>query len=471
MKRVLWISLVVFLVLLMGLSACATPTPETITIVETVEKIVEKEGETVTVIETVETIVTATPEPTASPYDENAPIEVWVDAARMPQVEAWRAAHPDKSNLVNVTQADRGQMANQILLWNNIGEGWPDVVFGEPRFAALWSDAAHDYVADLSLWVPQEIIDNYGANLSECYYAGRLICLRHDLAQMVLWYDQAVLDEIGVEIPTTWEEFLAIAQDLEANYPRGEYVMGTVTQSSEWLFRSSECPMVYEQDLGHLTVFDPADPNCVRAANMLDALWDAGVLLANHSGGDIVQKFGTKVAFVPDASWYGQHVMFPNYPEDLKAAGHVGAAELPKFAAQEINYTGAWGGSAWVMSKHTKNPQLASEVLIWLATGPWHETDATTFPAYPPANKIWGQKLATDPFYVEDPFPVMEDMAGKMWTGITQGRMYVNWWNAYSELVANPLVAGETTALDALPALHDRLVELAGPAGFEVVEP
>jgi hypothetical protein len=33
------------------------------------------------------------------------------------------------------------------------------------------------------------------------------------------------------------------------------------------------------------------------------------------------------------------------------------------------------------------------------------------------------------------------------------------------------LVAGETTALDALPALHDRLVELAGPAGFEVVEP
>jgi peptide/nickel transport system substrate-binding protein len=49
----------------MVLSACATPTPEVITIVETVEKIVEKEGETVTVVETVEKVVTATPEPAA----------------------------------------------------------------------------------------------------------------------------------------------------------------------------------------------------------------------------------------------------------------------------------------------------------------------------------------------------------------------------------------------------------------------
>ncbi|MGC9397336.1 MAG: ABC transporter substrate-binding protein [Anaerolineae bacterium] len=49
----------------MVLSACATPTPEVITIVETVEKVVEKEGETVTVIETVEKVVTATPEPAA----------------------------------------------------------------------------------------------------------------------------------------------------------------------------------------------------------------------------------------------------------------------------------------------------------------------------------------------------------------------------------------------------------------------
>jgi len=45
----------------MVLAACTTPTPEVI--VETVEKIVEKEGEPVTVVETKEVVVTATPEP------------------------------------------------------------------------------------------------------------------------------------------------------------------------------------------------------------------------------------------------------------------------------------------------------------------------------------------------------------------------------------------------------------------------
>ena len=473
MKRVLWISISVLLVALVTLSACgpqATPTPEVITIVETVEKVVEVEGETVTIVETVESIVTATPEPTASPYDENATIEVWVDAARMPEAEAWVAAHPDKANLVNITQADRGQMANQILLWNNIGEGWPDVVFGEPRFVALWADAAHDWAADLSPWVPQEIIDNYGENLNQCKYDGRLTCLRHDLAQIGLWYDQVVLDELGIGIPETMEEFLALAQQVAEEHPGEGYVMGSVATAVEFLFRASQCPIQYEVDLGHVQIFDPADPRCIRAAEMLDALWATGTLLASPYSGEMYEAFGTKVAFVPHASWYGQHVMYPNYPEELQAAGQVGYAKLPRFEDVDKNWTGAWGGSAWSMSRHTKNPQLAIEVLIWMAAGPWHGTDATTYPAYPPENKIWAEALATDPFYVEDPFPVMEEMAPLISLDVTHGRLYNPSWGAFTELVLNPMIAGDTTAVDALPAWSQRLVDLAGPAGFEVVD-
>ncbi|MFN2109648.1 MAG: hypothetical protein ACK2UI_08310, partial [Anaerolineae bacterium] len=62
-KRLLWSTAGLLIVASMVLTACATPTPEVITVVETVEKVVEKEGETVTVVETVEKIVTATPEP------------------------------------------------------------------------------------------------------------------------------------------------------------------------------------------------------------------------------------------------------------------------------------------------------------------------------------------------------------------------------------------------------------------------
>jgi len=62
-KKLMWLVAGLLIVASMVLAACTTPTPEVITIVETVEKIVEKEGETVTVIETKEVVVTATPEP------------------------------------------------------------------------------------------------------------------------------------------------------------------------------------------------------------------------------------------------------------------------------------------------------------------------------------------------------------------------------------------------------------------------
>jgi multiple sugar transport system substrate-binding protein len=463
------------------LAACQ---PRTVVVKEPVTRVVEVEKEVTRIVaatpvveKVVETrivaqtvVVTATPAPTVDPYDDRAPIEVWVDAARLPQLDAWREAYPDQAGLVQVTEVDRAKIADRILFWNNVGEGWPDVVFAGPHDAALWSDAAHAFTADLSDWVPAEVVEAYGDNLFECWYAGRLVCLRHDLAQMVLWYDQAVVDELGVDLPTTWEEFGDVAEHIQANFPDEGYVLGSVTGSNEWLFRAGECPMVYEEDPGHIRIFDPEDPNCVRAAELLDRLWELGVLLPSPYGPEIVGKLGHRVALLPHASWYGQHVIRPNYPEDLQAAGRVGAALLPKWVDQGQRWTGAWGGGGWVMSRYTSNPRLASELIVWLSTGPWHETDATIFPAYPPAHKVWGQALAGDSFYVEDPYPVLEEMAPRIWPGISEGRMYLFWWSEYDAVVAEPLVRGERTVVESLPLLRERLVELAGPAGFEVLE-
>ncbi|HOU13627.1 MAG TPA: ABC transporter substrate-binding protein [Anaerolineae bacterium] len=62
-KKLLWVMAGLLIVASVVLAACTTPTPEVIKVVETVEKIVEKEGEKVTVVETKEVVVTATPEP------------------------------------------------------------------------------------------------------------------------------------------------------------------------------------------------------------------------------------------------------------------------------------------------------------------------------------------------------------------------------------------------------------------------
>ncbi|MFN8455874.1 MAG: hypothetical protein U0401_14615 [Anaerolineae bacterium] len=46
---------------------------------------------------------------TRSPYDENAPITVWIDADASPAFDAYVAAHPDKANLLKAVTVDREQ--------------------------------------------------------------------------------------------------------------------------------------------------------------------------------------------------------------------------------------------------------------------------------------------------------------------------------------------------------------------------
>ena len=39
-------------------------------------------------------VITVTPEPTENPYDENAPITVWIDQDRQPYIDAYKKANP-----------------------------------------------------------------------------------------------------------------------------------------------------------------------------------------------------------------------------------------------------------------------------------------------------------------------------------------------------------------------------------------
>ena len=76
-------------------------------------------------------VVTATPEATANPYDDNAKITVWIDAARKPMADLWVTTHADQASLVSFEIVDRAQFPSKVLLFNNTGSGWPDAVFAQ----------------------------------------------------------------------------------------------------------------------------------------------------------------------------------------------------------------------------------------------------------------------------------------------------------------------------------------------------
>lgn len=454
MNRKIWAIASASVVLL---SACAGQAPAA----PAAEKIVEKE---------VEKVVTATPEATANPYDANAPIVVWIDETRKATVDAFKKKYPEKAALIKEELVDRGQFPAKVLLFNNTGKGWPDVVFAEPEIVSRVSDASRDFPLDLNPWLRgKNVIENFApGSLEPCTFGGKLFCLRNDLAQNITYYNKPLMDQFGYKVPTTWEEFVTLGEAVAKDHPG--YVIGV---ADDWMmnyvyFPAGRCPMghVLEENTLYINM---ADERCVRVARMLDKMIAAKVFVTTGPFDPATAKLANenKLLMLQAASWFGEYI-FGGKPDSLyykTSEGQLGVAIPPKWSNEDKAYTGFGGGSAWTVSKHTKNPELAVEFAIFASTATEYHGTGPTFPAYLPAAKEWRKTLSGNKLYAADPYPVMEEAAGLMDPLIASLRFPT------ADLVKKTLVQavakGETVE-SALPALQQELVNAAEAQGYLV---
>jgi len=399
------------------------------------------------------------------------PITIWIDTTRQAAVDAFIAANPDKADLIKTEIVDRGEFSQKVLLFNNTGKGWPDVVFAEPDIIARVADEQHDYPLDLTPYVSQEILDSFaqGANAPCMTPDGQLLCLRNDLAHVVLWYDAPLMKEYGYDIPTTWEEYEALGEKVAAEHP-GTIIgaFGDDQGMSTYLW-ASRCPTGQQVDATKVYI-NTADPKCIRAVSMVDKLLANGTLapLSPFDPAFVEIVKAGKLLMLPAASWYGEYV-FGGKEDSLyyqAADGRLGVAAPLKWADEEIAWTGAQGGSSWAVSKHSENPTLAAEFVIFVTTADGYQGTAPTFPAYKPAAAVWAKTLASNKVYAEDPFPVLEASAGQidpLW-----GNVRFNRAGSFNTLVIGGLKEGQTVA-DIMPAFQEQLSNLAQVSGYEVV--
>lgn len=402
--------------------------------------------------------------------DPNAQITVWIDATREAPLNLYKEKHPEDADKINVVLAERGEFPSKVLLFNNAGSGWPDVIFAEPEIISKVATESHDYPADLTPYVSQEILSQFadGAN-DPCTFDGKLLCLRNDLAQNLLWYNKPLMDEFGYEVPTTWEEFEALGERLVAEHPG--YVMGPFgdEQAMYAFYWGGNCPVseLVDKDTVRINL---QDPRCVRVTEMVDRM------LANGS----LSKLGpfdpayaqlaneNKVLMMTAASWFGEYV-FGGKPDSTyyrEGNGQLVAAMPLKWADDDRIYTGAHGGSAWTMSRHTKNADLAAKLILWLTTSNDYQGTAPTMPAYLPAANEWSKTLASNPLYGEDPYPVLRDsssLVSPIWGNVRYDKNA-----AFKAVVISAILQGNTVA-SALPEYQRQLTELAKAQGYKVV--
>ncbi len=478
MSRVKVSSVVISLLVLAAivLGACASPTPQTIIQTVEVEKQVTKIVEGTPVVEKVkeQVVVTATSAPTENPYDEKAPIKIMADTTRAPAVDLFIKAHPEYKDLVQYMTDDRGQFRNKLLLYNNVGSGWMDVIFHETEELRIASTKQFDnFMADLTPWVPKETLDKfYPGSMAPCTLPdGKIICLRNDIAPFLLYFNTKNMKDWGYTVPTTWEEFYALAQKVSTEHPGT--IMGTM---NGWVTErhyqfGSECPYMNPISPTKYRV-NWLHPNCMRMHKLLDDLQKLGVLDLNPPFSAAIAEKMKKNEWLTyiGAAWEADFIFKGVYldPNDKAYEGIVGMAPMVKWADQKQIWVGGGGGAAWGMSRHTKNPKLAAQLIIFVTTDPSVTSVAVTLSAYQPGGDEWAKALgARSPLIAKDPDPyaTLTTMASKIWPEIIQGPPTMD---AIIGPFVTDIMAGKTTWVESAEKIQAALVDQVIKAGYEV---
>ncbi|MCZ9880968.1 ABC transporter substrate-binding protein [Arthrobacter sp. B2a2-09] len=405
------------------------------------------------------------PAQTKAADDPNATLLVWTDATRQTGFEAFQKANPDVK--MKIETYDPAALLTKIQLFNRSGSGWPDVVFSQsPDDAAALSSSLYNFTAPLDSLVPQDVQKNFGTANDTCKISGKLVCLKNDLAQDVLWYNKPVMDKFGYKLPTTWDEYQALGKKVAAEHPG--YIIGAAGDVNiyyDYLW-SSGCPLQTVVNETEVKI-NTKDPKCTRVADMIDPLLANGSVAKASPFSPDVAALGKaqKVLMIPAASWFGDFVFKPaasfGTPE-----GVIAAAPMPTWSGESTNYSGAQGGGVYMVSQHSKNTAGAAKIAQWMATSTDYQATAPTYPAYGPAATAWAARLATDKFYAQNPFPVLQDAAGKINPAENPTRYGIS---AVTATVVAAITSGKSVA-SSLADLQTQLAGLAQSTGYAVTQ-
>ncbi|MDB5539487.1 MAG: hypothetical protein JWQ89_1214 [Devosia sp.] len=391
-------------------------------------------------------------------------LNVWSDTPRLTMFDLYDKTHDNVT--LNVTTVAPADLIAKIQLALQAKSEIPDVIFmSDIGYTAQLSTRRSNYLMDLTDKVPQALQDEFYPNgNSPCHVNGKLLCLRNDLAHDIVWYDKPLMEQLGKTLPTTWEEFQKLGEELG---PQG-YVLGSATESGllQAFLVSDGCDLAMPVEGKEDTLkIDLTTDKCLKPARLIDAMVANGSL--SKSGvfePDFVNLAkGGKVPLMVGPTWFGEYVIKPTYEW---APGKLADALPLKWDDQTQPLTWSWGGGTYGGWKDTPHPAEVVDLIQWMATDVANQTNAVTLPAHQPSSLAWGARLKADAYYATpDVFDVQVAAAAYSHPGYTSLRIIVA--DAIAKIVTQSVATGGTVEA-ALPALQTELVNLAKLNGYQV---
>ncbi|UFU02123.1 extracellular solute-binding protein [Ruania suaedae] len=415
------------------------------------------------------TLVACSPDEGSAADEGDSPegpitIDYWAwGTAQQPMVDAWNEANPDIQ--VVHTDAGGGGDSSAKLVTATRAENAPDVALVE--YNTLPAMIVAGVAADISEYTG-DLEGEYAPGVwSQATFDGASYGVPQDAGPMAMTYNQARFDELGVEVPTTWEEFAVAAEQVRdadpdtyiATFAPGEFggFAGFAQQAgAEWWSVDGDAWTVGIDSEASLEVADYwqdlIDRDLVLAEPLLTPEWNAAL-----NAGEILAW--------PAGLWAAGVL----YGIAEPMAGEWAMAPLPQWEEGDPSVA-FQGGSAVVVTTSAEQAEAASEFAAWMAS---EEAAAIQIEQGQYPASLSGQQLTLDsepPLLMpqqEDYWQVAAEIAANTVPDISWGPNVNVASSAFQDAMASA-IENDTPLSEALATTQDVVVEDMETAGFTV---
>ncbi|TFV95361.1 ABC transporter substrate-binding protein [Leifsonia flava] len=401
--------------------------------------------------------------------DEKVELTYWAWAPNLDKVvDIWNKANPNIQ--VTVAKQDGGDPAiTKLLTAIKAGSGAPDLIQAEYQkiptlvSADAIADIAGDGAKDLSSTFPDGVWNSVTLG-SDAVYA-----IPQDTGPMMFFYRDDIFQQLGVSVPTTWDEYADAARKIHTADPTK--FLGTFSANDAGWFTglSQQAGASWWSIDGDAWGVDIDAEPTQKVAEYWGGLVEEGVIdnkpmyTPEWNAG---LNDGSQVGWT-GAVW-GPGVLSGNAAD---TAGKWKAAPLPNWDASSPS-NGNWGGSSTAVTTQSKHAAAAVEFATWLNTDPAAvQALVTETGIYPAATDAAASALTEAPAFFSNQ-PDFYDVAAEAAQSVgdfTYGPNVNVAFSAYNDEFAKAAESKQASAfLEAVTAMQKITLDDMKASGFTV---
>ncbi|QRO00874.1 ABC transporter substrate-binding protein [Archangium violaceum] len=275
------------------------------------------------------------------------------------------------------------------------------------RVDVVWPGLLGAHFIDLKPYVSKDVLEqHFPAIVENNTVGGKLVAMPWFTDAGLLYYRKDLLEKHGQKPPTTWQELATVAKTVQdAERKAGnDKMQGFVFQAKaaetltcnalEWIDSFRGGTIIGED--GKVTINNPKAVEALKtAASWIGTISPQGVLNYEEEGARGVFQSGNAV-FMRNWPYAWALANAPDSP----VKGKVAVIALPKGGA-EGKSTGTLGGWQLAVSKYSKHPEIAADLVKYLTSPEEQKRRAIVASFNPTIASLYkdAEVLKVNPFY------------------------------------------------------------------------